>query len=233
MIRVFIADDHAVLRGGLELLIATTDDMEVIGTAADGRTALLSPLIDLCDVLILDLSLPRVSGAEVLRQIHARRPDLPVVILSMYPEDQYALHLLREGASAYLSKSRSPEDLLVALRKVAAGSTYVTDTLAEQAVRGKAASEGPPHTRLSPREHEVIQLLLAGRSVSEMAAELDLGMSTVSNHLRHIKDKLGLRTTTEIIVYAHRASIPRPKAPPRRMASSKAPRRAERASRAA
>ena len=208
MIRVFIADDHAVLRRGLELMLAATEDLEVIGTAADGRAALLSPAIDACDVLILDLSLPRVSGAEVLRRLHERRPELPIVILSMYPEDQYALHLLREGAAAYLSKDRPPEELLAALRRVAAGGTYVTDTLAVQALRGKSTAEGPPHSRLSPREHEVLQLVVAGRSVSEIAAELDLGMSTVSNHLRHIKDKLGVHTTGEIIGYAHRAGLP-------------------------
>jgi DNA-binding NarL/FixJ family response regulator len=208
VIRVFIADDHAVLRAGLELMLAATDDMEVVGTAADGRAALASPAIDTCDVLILDLSLPRVSGAEVLRRLHERRPELPIVILSMYPEDQYALHLLREGASAYLSKDRPPEDLLAALRKVAAGGIYVTDTLAEQALRAKGAAEGSPHTRLSPREHELFQRVLAGRSVSEIAAELELGISTVSNHLRHIKDKLGAHTTAEIIDYAHRAGLP-------------------------
>ena len=208
MIRVFIADDHAMLRGGLELMLAATDDMEVVGTAADGRAALASPAIDACDVLILDLSLPGVSGAEVLRRLHERRPELPIVILSMYPEDQYALHLLREGASAYLSKDRPPEDLLAALRKTAAGGIYLTDTLTEQTLRAKGAAEGPPHTRLSPREHEVFQLVLSGRSVSEIAAELDLGMSTVSNHLRHVKDKLGVHTTAEIIGYAHRAGLP-------------------------
>jgi DNA-binding NarL/FixJ family response regulator len=186
----------------------------VAGTAADGRAALLAPALDTCDVLLLDLSLPRVSGAEVLRQIHARRPHLPIVILSMYPEDQYALHLMREGAAAYLSKDRPPEELLAALRKVAAGSSYLTDTLAKQALRGKAADEGLPHTRFSPREHEVFLLVVAGRSVSEIAAELDLGVSTVSNHLRHVKDKLGVRTVAEIIGYAHRAGLPGAGEPP-------------------
>jgi len=214
VIRVFIADDHAVLRAGLELMLAATDDLTVVGTAADGRAALLSPAIDGCDVLILDLSLPKVSGVEVLRQIHERRPDLPIVILSMYPEDQYALHLLRAGASAYLSKDRPPEELLAALRKVARGGSYVTDTLAEHARRGKGA-EAPPHERLTPREREVLLLLVDGRTVSEIAAEIDLGLSTVSNHLRHIKDKLGVRTNAEIVGYAHRAGLSRSgKGPP-------------------
>jgi DNA-binding NarL/FixJ family response regulator len=215
VIHVFIADDHAVLRAGLELMLAATDDLTVVGTAADGRAVLLHPALDACDVLILDLSLPKVSGVEVLRQIHERRPDLPIVILSMYPEDQYALHLLRAGASAYLSKDRPPEELLAALRKVAGGGSYLTDTLAEHALRGKGGGEAPPHERLTPREREVLLLLVDGRTVSEIAAEIDLGLSTVSNHLRHIKDKLGVRTNAEIVGYAHRAGLSRSgKAPP-------------------
>ena len=132
----------------------------------------------------------------------------------MYPEDQYALHLLRAGASAYLSKDRPPEELLAALRKVAGGGSYVTDTLAEHALRGKGG-EAPPHERLTPREREVLLLLVEGRTVSEIAAEIDLGLSTVSNHLRHIKDKLGVRTNAELVGYAHRAGLSRSgKAPP-------------------
>jgi DNA-binding NarL/FixJ family response regulator len=207
MIRIFIADDHAVLRRGLQLMLEATDTMVVVGTASNGRAALQAPEIDTCDVLILDLSMPRVSGVEVLRQLRERRPELPIVILSMYPEDQYALHLLREGASAYLSKDRPPEDLLKAVRKVVSGGTYLTDTLAEQALHGAGAERGPPHARLSPREQEVFRLIVAGRSVSEVAAELDLNMSTVSNHVRHIKDKLSVRTTAEIIGYAHRVGL--------------------------
>ncbi|MFT3775447.1 MAG: response regulator transcription factor [Minicystis sp.] len=208
MIKVFIADDHAVVRRGLQLMIEATDDMVVVGSAADGAAALHAPEIDACDVLLLDLSLPRVSGAEVLRRLRARRAAFPIVILSMYPEDQYALQLLREGASAYLSKDRPPEELLAALRKAAAGGTYVTDTLAEHALRGDAP--GPPHTRLSPREQHVFRLIVEGRSVSEIAAELDLSMSTVSNHLRHVKDKLSVNTIAEVIGYAHRAGLSGP-----------------------
>jgi DNA-binding NarL/FixJ family response regulator len=208
-IRIFIADDHAVLRRGLELLIGSTDGMEVVGTAADGRAVLLAPEIDHCDVVILDLSLPKVSGGEVVRRLKQRRPDLPILILSMYPEDQYALQLLREGASGYLSKDRAPEELLVALRKVAAGGTYMTDTIARQALhqRSGAAEEGAPHERLSPREAEVFRLLVQGRTVSEIAAEIDLGQSTVSNHLRSIKAKLQARSLADIISYAHRVGL--------------------------
>lgn len=206
MIKVFIADDHAVVRTGLQLVLEATEEMVVIGTASDGLKAVQAEEINRCDVVILDLSLPRMNGSEVLRRLRARRPELPIVILSMYPEDQYALHLLREGASAYLSKNRAPEEVLAAIRKVVRGGTYMTDTLAEHALNAPTGS-GPPHERLSPREHEVFMLLAHGRSVSEIAAELDLGLSTVSNHLRRIKEKLAVTTTAEIIGYAHRTGL--------------------------
>ena len=207
MIRVFIADDHAVVRSGLQLVLEAEGEMTVVGTASDGLRAVQAEEVDRCDVVILDLSLPKLSGGEVLRRLRARRPELPIVILSMYPEDQYALHLLREGASAYLSKNRPPEEVIAAIRKVVRGGTYVTDTLADHALKAPAAGDQPPHARLSPREHEVFMLLAQGRSVSEIAAEMDLNLSTVSNHLRRIKEKLAVTTTAEIIGYAHRTGL--------------------------
>jgi DNA-binding NarL/FixJ family response regulator len=207
VIRVFIADDHAVVRSGLQLVLEATGEMVVVGTAADGLSAVQAGEIDRCDVVLLDLSLPRMNGSEVLRRLRARRPELPVVILSMYAEDQYALHLLREGAAAYLSKNRAPEEVVAAIRKVVRGGTYVTDTLAGHALHAPSGGAGLPHTRLSPREHEVLLLLVQGRSVSEIAAEMNLGLSTVSNHLRRIKDKLAVTTTAELIGYAHRAGV--------------------------
>ncbi len=206
MIRVFIADDHAVVRRGLQLLLEGTDEMKVVGTASDGREALGSPALDACDVVVLDLSLPKVSGSEVLRRLKETRPALPVVILSMYPEDQHGLHLLREGASAYLSKDRAPEELIAAIRKVARGGRYVTDTLAERSLESRGET-GAPHTTLSAREHQVFLLLVQGRAVSDIAAELDLHSSTVSNTIRRIKEKLGVGTLGEIIAYAHRAGL--------------------------
>lgn len=207
MIKVFIADDHAVVRTGLQLVLEATGEMTVIGTAADGLRAVQAAEVDQCDVVLLDLSLPKINGTEVLRRLRARRPELPIVILSMYPEDQYALHLMREGASAYLSKNRAPEEVVAAVRKVVRGGTYVTDTLAGQALQAGPPGTGLPHMRLSPREHEVFMLLAHGRSVSEIAAELDLGLPTVSNHLRRVREKLGAQTNAEVIGYAHRTGL--------------------------
>lgn len=210
MIRVFLADDHAVVRAGLERVISAAADMTVAGTAADGRQVLLSAEAGAeWDVLVLDLSLPRVSGTEVLRRLRSLRPSLPILILSMYPEDQYAIRLMREGASAYLSKEQPLEELLAAIRRLAAGGTYLTAGQAAQVVKGQGAeaAERPLHARLSAREHQVFVLIINGRTVSEIAAELNLSASTVSTHLAHIKDKLGARSITDVVSYAHRAGL--------------------------
>ncbi|RYE83905.1 MAG: response regulator transcription factor [Myxococcales bacterium] len=206
MIRVFLADDHAVVRRGIQSLLETTGEMTVIATASDGREVLQSPLLAACEVLVLDLSLPRVSGSEVLRQVHARLPALPVLILSMYPEDQHGLHLLREGAAAYLSKDRSPEELIAAIRALARGERYLTDLIAGKALHDHDRA-GPPHERLTAREHQVFLLIIQGRTVAEIAAELDLHSSTVSNNLRQIKAKLGACSLGELVGYAHRAGL--------------------------
>lgn len=207
MIRVFLADDHAVLRRGLQLMLEGTGQMTIVGTAADGHEALVSEAIERCDVLILDLNLPRISGTEVLRRLRQRRPELPIIVLSMYAEDQLGLHLLHEGAAAYLSKQRPPEELIAAIHRVIRGKTYVTDTLAERALLGPQGQSELPHEQLTPREHQVFVLLLQGRAASEIAAELDLHASTVSNNIRRIKDKLGAHTIGEIVSYAHRHGL--------------------------
>ena len=207
MVRVFLADDHAVLRRGLQMMLESTGQITVIGAAGDGHEALRSEAIDRCDVLILDLSLPRLSGSEVLRRMRERRPTLPIVVLSMYPEELHGLQVLRDGAAAYLSKQRRPEEVIAAVLRVASGGVYITDTLAEKALLSPPAGHEPPHTRFSSREHQVFLLLVQGRSASEIAAELDLHASTVSNNIRRIKDKLGAHTIGEIVTYAHRQGI--------------------------
>lgn len=207
MIRVFLVDDHAVLRAGLSAMLESTGEMKVVGQAGDGNEALNAEALLTCDVLVLDFSLPRISGSEVLRRVRARRPELPVLVLSMYPEDQLGLQVLRDGASAYLSKSRSPEELLSAIRRIARGGTYLTDTLAAQAAQGPRDKEAAPHAQLSPREHQVFMLLLQGRTASDIAAELDLHSSTVSNNIRRIKEKLRVQTQGEIVAYGHRFGL--------------------------
>jgi two-component system, NarL family, invasion response regulator UvrY len=207
MIRIFIADDHAIVRHGLRELISSTTDMSVVGEASDGRQLLnAAPQLD-CDLIILDLSLPRVNGPEVLRRVRQMRPNLPVLVLSMYPEDQYAIALLRSGAAGYLCKDRPSTELLEAIRKVAAGKTYFTETIAQQFLTTQHESDEPPHAKLTAREHQVFTLIIQGRTSSEIAAELDLTAGTVSNHLAKIKEKLGAHSVAEIVRYAYRAGL--------------------------
>ena len=206
-IRVFIADDHGVVRHGLRALLGAQPDMCVAGEAADGR-AVLGAALDDCDVLLLDLSLPRVHGIEVLRRLHRSRPLLPIVVLSMYPAAQFAARVLADGASAYVAKDRPPLDLLAAIRAAAVprgpealGAPGASDAVAT------AHAASLPHHRLTAREHQVLTLLAGGRTASEIAAELDIVASTVSNHMSAVKEKLGARSLAEVILYAHRAGL--------------------------
>lgn len=207
LIRIFIADDHAIVRHGLRQLIDAQLDMRVVGEAHDGRQVLHAAEAGGWDILLLDLSLPRVNGLEVLRRLHAAQPSLRIVALSMYPEEQYAARVLHEGAVAYISKQQPPEELLQALRTVMRGGTYVSAGLGDRGRVGDASSGVAAHEKLSAREYQIFTLILQNHTPSEIAAELNLSLSTVSNHLAHVKDKLGVRTLGEIISYGHRASL--------------------------
>lgn len=209
MIRVLLADDHAIVLDGLQRLLAETDDIEVVGTAADGRRALQRTLRDglAWDVLVLDLSLPRVAGAEVLRRVRAERPEGKIIVLSMYPEEQYAPHLLASGADAYISKTSSPERLLEAIRTVASGARWTASVVAKRLEEKGPDALTPPHRRLTSREHQVFTLLIEGQRVTDIAAQLDLTAGTVSNHVASIRAKLDARSVADILNYAHRVGL--------------------------
>ena len=205
-IRVFLADDHALVRLGLRQLLEREADVEVVGEAEDGRRVLQADGQDDWDVLVLDVSLPRVGGIEVLRRLRAERPRLRIIMLSMYPEDQYASRMVALGAAAYLAKDRRPDEVLAAIRAVHAGRPWPTAAAAPAAPLD-VSEDRAPHARLTAREYQVFTLLFQGSTVSEIAAELDLRASTVSNHVAHIKEKLGARSVAEIVGYAHRAGL--------------------------
>lgn len=203
MIRVFVADDHQIVLGGIVRLLAEFDDIHVVGTATTGRgvIAAIETGEPRWDVLVLDLSLPRVGGFEVLRRALEARSDARVIILSMYPEEQHAEALLAAGAAAYVSKSRPPEELVEEVRRVASGHTSRARPVAD------VRKESAPHLRLSTREHQVFLLLIEGRSVAEIAAELDVLSSTVSNHIARIREKLHVGSIADIVRYAHRQGL--------------------------
>ncbi len=206
MIRVFVADDHAIVRQGLQALLAATGDCRVVGEASDGRAMLQALEHPDWDVLVLDLSLPRVDGTEILHRVKEQHPTMRVIVLSMYAEEQYALRTIEAGASGYISKSHSPAEILEAIREVARGRTFLSPEIALRAAT-ENIDGSLPHTKLSAREFQIFMLILKARTGVEIAAELDLAPTTVSSHIAHIKEKLGVKTVSEITTYAHRAGL--------------------------
>jgi two-component system invasion response regulator UvrY len=203
MIRVLVADDHAVVRRGLVQILAEAPDMVVAGEASTGREVLQAVWKHDYDVLVLDIAMPEGGGLEVLQQLQTLKPDLRILILSMYPEKQYAVRALKTGAAGYMTKESVPDELIAAIRKVARGGKYVTQSLAEQLaseLRGEVEKE--THQTLSDREYQVMILLAAGKSVTDIAEELSLSVKTVSTYRARILDKLNLKSTAEIIRYA-------------------------------
>jgi DNA-binding NarL/FixJ family response regulator len=203
VIRVVIADDHPVVRAGLRQIVAGQSDMQVVGEAADGDQ-MVKVLADApADVLLLDLIMPGAPFPGLLKHVVGRCPTLRVLVMSVHPEDQFAGRALREGAAGYLTKERTPEDLVAAIRKVTLGGTYVSPTFAEQlAASLDGRRPAVAHEALSDREHEVLGLIGAGKSVGEIATELGLSPKTVSTYRTRILQKLGLRTSAELIRYA-------------------------------
>lgn len=207
MIRVFLADDHAIVRAGMRHLLQQSNDVRVVGEAADGAAA-VDALCDQrvgVDVLVLDLSLPKIDGIETLRRVRAARPDVAILVVSVYPESQYAGQLIELGAAGYLSKDGSEADLVDAVRTVAKGRVFASVGVHPR--RNSKTEGAAAHETLSPRELQVFMLLIHGRAVGEIAAELDLGISTVSTHVGKIRAKLGVQTVGEILVYAHRSGL--------------------------
>jgi DNA-binding NarL/FixJ family response regulator len=201
--RVLIADDHAIVREGLRRILAGDDAFAVAGESRDGHEVLAAVRAGGFDVLLLDLSMPGRGGIDLLRQVKAERPGLRVLVLSMHAEDQYAMRAIRAGASGYLTKDTATEQLVAALRKIAAGGLFITNAVAESLALGVQAASGElPHQRLSDREHEVFLLLAGGESASDIAERLHLSVKTVSTHKTHILEKLGAESLAELVRYA-------------------------------
>lgn len=207
MIDVFLADDHDIVRAGLSALIDDRPDMRVVGQASTGSGTLAGLRTTPPDVLVLDLSLPDTSGVEMIERIRQQAPEVAIVVLTMYPEDQLALTLIGAGAAAYLNKSRPSSQVLDAIARVAAGRRYLTDTLRDLSLDPTADTDRPPHTRLSAREYQAFMLLIGGRTVSETAIEMDISPSTASTYVAKIRLKLGVESVGEILRYAHRVGL--------------------------
>jgi DNA-binding NarL/FixJ family response regulator len=208
VIRVLVADDHAVVRRGLRQMLAETGDIEVAAEAATAAEALELVRRERFDVAVTDLSLPGRGGLDLLRDLKSERPDLPVLILSVHPEDQYAVRALKAGAAGYLTKESPPEILVEAVRRAAAGGRYVTPGVAERlAQHVDTAREREPHEGLSDREHQVFRLLAGGRTVSQIGDELNLSVKTVSTYRARILEKMGLDNNAQLMQYAFRRGL--------------------------
>ncbi len=203
MIKILVVDDHAVVREGLKRIIAENQGMAVTGEAADGYEAMRLVKTEPCDVVLLDISMPNKNGLDVLKELHAESPRLPVLVLSMHGEDQYAIRVLRAGAAGYLTKDSAPAKLVQAIRKVVRGGKYVSSTLAERLVFDLGAdSDKAPHEVLSDREYQVLCLISSGKTVTQIAGELALSVKTISTYRVRILEKLKMKNNAEITRYA-------------------------------
>ena len=201
MIRVLLADDHAVVRRGLKQILAETEDIRTEGEVDSGSGVLRAVRQKKYDMVLLDITLPDQNGLEVLGQLRAAHPNLPVLMLSVHPEEQYAVRALKTGAAGYLTKDSAPEEMVAAIRKVYRGGKYVSAALAERLVGLLGEQEGAPHESLSEREFQVMLLLANGKSVSEIANRLALSAKTVSTYRSRLMEKLGMKSIAELVRY--------------------------------
>jgi DNA-binding NarL/FixJ family response regulator len=208
MIRVIIADDHTIVREGLKQIMNDTGDMAVTAEASTGQEALDMLLREDCDVAVLDIAMPGKNGLEVLKEIRHQKPKLPVLILSMYPEDQYAVRVLEAGADGYLTKESAPQDLISAVRRLYAGKKYISPMLAERlALTLESDSTRPPHEILSDREYQVLCRIASGKTVKEIADELALSVKTISTYRSRILEKMSMKNNAELTYYAIHNSL--------------------------
>ncbi|MBU2528152.1 response regulator transcription factor [bacterium] len=203
VIKIIVVDDHLIVRKGLKKILDETPDIEVVAEASSGQEFLSKVSKEKYDMVLLDIFLPDMSGLDILKYLRAQKPGLPVLILSMYPEEQYAVRTLKAGASGYLNKASLSEELISAIRKVREGRKYVSPALAEKlACDLDAGSEKPPHENLSDREYQVMCMIGSGKRVKDIAEELFLSVKTISTYRSRILEKMKIKNNAELIHYA-------------------------------
>jgi len=202
MIHILIADDHAIVRGGLKQIIATTTDIVVAGEAAHGAEVIDKLRVLQVDLLLLDMTMPGISGIGLIRRVRTEQPALPILVLSIHNEAQVVSRALRAGATGYVTKDSDPEILLAAIRKLAAGGRFIDPKLVDAIVFETHAGEAPPHEVLSDREFQVLQMLAAGKSINDIAESFALSAKTISTHKMRLMQKLNLGNNAELIRYA-------------------------------
>jgi DNA-binding NarL/FixJ family response regulator len=208
MTRVLIADDHAIFREGLRQILEDIEDLQVVDEASHGQEVLDKIEKNDYDLILLDIAMPGLSGLETLKLIKGRKPKMKVLILSMYPEEQYAVRAIKAGASGYITKSSASEELLGAIRKVMSGGKYITASVADKLLSDLGPDSGHPlHELLSDREYQVLCLIASGKTVGEIADQLALSVKTVSTHRVHILEKMKMKTNAELTNYAIKQNL--------------------------
>lgn len=202
MIRILTIDDHAVVRRGLKQIIEEEPEMKVVGEAGNGRDAISVIRQTVCDVVILDITLPGISGIEVLNHLRHERPDIPVLIMSMHEEEQYALRVLKAGASGYLTKDSIPEELIKAIRKIIAGGKYISPSFSEALISEPKLLEKHLHETLSDREFQIMCMIACGQSLKNIGEVLCISGKTVSTYRTRILEKMRMKTNADIVSYA-------------------------------
>lgn len=202
IINILIADDHAIVREGLKQIVADCSDMVVAGEASNGQEAIDKVLREDYDVILLDITLPDRHGIDVLKEIKSQKPEMPVLILTIHPEEQYAMRALKAGASGYLTKESIPEELLAAIYKLSLGAKYISQSLAEKLASYVAIGEDKPlHQNLSDREYQVMCMLASGDSISEIAKKSLLSVKTISTYHSRLLSKMRMSNNAELVSY--------------------------------
>lgn len=214
MIRIVVADDHAIVREGFKRIITSSGDMTVVGEAADGAEVMQLVRGSDFEVLVLDLSMPGRSGMELIKLVRSEKSRLRILVYSMHQELQYAVRAIKSGANGYLTKESAPLQVLQVLRKIAAGGTFISLDVAVQLALGGMRSDGSvPHERLSDREFEVFRLIASGVSVTDIAVRLNLSAKTISTHKANLMQKMDMHNQSELIRYAIKHGVAEPPEP--------------------
>jgi DNA-binding NarL/FixJ family response regulator len=202
-IRILIADDHALMREGVKQLIALSSDVDVVAEAENGEQVMELLPGGGFDLILLDMTMPGVSGVDLISWIRVHNPSLPILVLSMHNEPRVVMRALQAGASGYLTKDNDPRHLMMGIRKVAAGGQFIDPQLAEQmAFKGSAVGQSPPHARLTGRELHILRLLVGGTSINKIAEELLISNKTVSTHKARLMQKMDIQSNAELVRYA-------------------------------
>jgi DNA-binding NarL/FixJ family response regulator len=203
MIKILIADDHAIVREGLKQILSESPDLVVVAEASSGQEVLEKISKNDLDLVVLDIAMPGRGGLDILKEIKTQKPRLPVLMLSMYPEEQYAIRVLKAGASGYLTKESAPDELVKAIRQISQGKKYISPSLAEKlAIDLEVSPDKLPHEILSDREYQVMCMIASGKTLKEIADGLSLSIKTISTYRSRILEKMNMKTNAELTHYA-------------------------------